>query len=90
MPGICEIGECVNTDGFFRCSLPPGYVLDASGRKCIDDNECSQSAKIYRNGICANVDGDFECGCEEGFAPGPMQLEHRTSQARIRRKAIGT
>lgn len=74
MPGICEGGECVNTDGSFRCSCPPGYVLDASGRKCIDDNECSQSANICRNGTCANVDGGFECDCEEGFAPGPMQI----------------
>nr|CAH0112818.1 unnamed protein product [Daphnia galeata] len=73
MPGICEGGECVNTDGSFRCECPMGFVLDSSGVKCVDDNECAVS-NICRNGTCTNVEGGFECDCTDGFAPGPMQI----------------
>lgn len=38
-----------------------------------DDNECAV-ANICRNGTCSNVEGGFECDCDEGYAPGPMQV----------------
>ena len=31
----CENGECVNTDGSYRCVCRPGYTLDITGKKCI-------------------------------------------------------
>lgn len=74
MPNICEGGECINTDGSFRCDCPEGYVLDESGKKCKDDNECVSNPTICGNGTCTNVQGGFECRCNEGFAPGPMQV----------------
>ena len=39
-----------------------------------DDNECISVKNICGNGTCTNVDGGFECTCNEGFAPGPMQV----------------
>lgn len=74
MPNVCDGGECVNTDGSFRCDCPAGYVLDSSGKKCVDDNECATKPSICGNGTCTNVVGGFECSCSEGFAPGPMQV----------------
>lgn len=35
MPDACEGGDCINTDGSFRCECPTGYVLDPSGKKCV-------------------------------------------------------
>lgn len=35
IPNICEGGECINTDGSFRCECPMGYVLDPTGTKCV-------------------------------------------------------
>ena len=55
------------TDGSYRCECPPGYKLDASGKKCVDDNECLTRPKICGNGTCSNLDGSFECSCAEGL-----------------------
>ncbi|XP_065222296.1 fibrillin-2-like [Planococcus citri] len=74
MPNICEGGECINTDGSFRCECPMGYVLDSSGTRCVDDNECSSNTTVCGNGSCSNLQGGFECSCGDGFAPGPMQV----------------
>lgn len=71
---MCDGGDCVNTDGSFRCECPSGYVLDATGKKCIDEDECITNRNTCGNGTCSNVVGGFECTCNEGFAPGPMQV----------------
>ncbi|KAJ8963502.1 hypothetical protein NQ314_005581 [Rhamnusium bicolor] len=74
MPNVCDGGECVNTDGSFRCDCPMGYILNETGKKCIDDNECLTSQTVCGNGTCTNVIGGFECSCNDGFAPGPLQV----------------
>lgn len=35
MPHACDGGDCINTDGSFRCECPAGYVLDGTGKRCI-------------------------------------------------------
>lgn len=30
----CVNGQCINTDGSFRCECPLGYSLDISGVRC--------------------------------------------------------
>ncbi|CAH0559244.1 unnamed protein product [Brassicogethes aeneus] len=74
MPDACEGGECVNTDGSFRCDCSVGYTLDETQRKCVDENECYSNPSICGNGTCSNVQGGFECNCNEGFASGPLQV----------------
>ncbi|XP_067829444.1 fibrillin-1-like isoform X1 [Heptranchias perlo] len=70
-PGICKNGQCINTDGSFRCECPFGFNIDYSGVNCVDTDECSVGNPCG-NGTCTNVIGGFECACEEGFEPGPM------------------
>uniref|UniRef100_A0AAR2LSK7 Fibrillin 1 n=1 Tax=Pygocentrus nattereri TaxID=42514 RepID=A0AAR2LSK7_PYGNA len=70
-PDICINGQCINTDGSFRCECPIGYSLDSSQINCTDTDECSLGSPCG-NGTCKNVIGGFECICDEGFEPGPM------------------
>ncbi|KAF7284743.1 hypothetical protein GWI33_021612 [Rhynchophorus ferrugineus] len=74
MPNVCDGGECVNTDGSFRCDCASGYILDSTGKKCVDENECYTNPNICGNGTCINVIGGFECSCNDGFASGPLQV----------------
>ncbi|GJQ88324.1 hypothetical protein Trydic_g3801 [Trypoxylus dichotomus] len=74
MPNVCDGGDCVNTDGSFRCECPIGYTLDTTGHKCVDENECATHPAVCGNGTCTNVIGGFECTCNDGFAPGPLQV----------------
>ncbi|KAM9409241.1 fibrillin-1 isoform 1-T1 [Pholidichthys leucotaenia] len=67
----CLNGQCINTDGSFRCECPMGYRLDISGVRCEDTNECD-IGNPCGNGTCTNVIGGFECACDDGFEPGPM------------------
>lgn len=73
-PDVCKGGQCINTDGSFRCSCPAGYVLDGSGLACVDADECAQEPRICGNGTCANTPGGYECTCNLGFTQGTEQV----------------
>lgn len=32
-PDNCKFGQCINTDGSFRCECPYGYILE--GAQCV-------------------------------------------------------
>lgn len=34
-PGVCTNGQCVNTQGSFRCECAEGLTLDSTGRTCV-------------------------------------------------------
>ncbi|KAJ8252437.1 hypothetical protein COCON_G00217490 [Conger conger] len=70
-PGVCKNGQCINTDGSFRCECSFGFRLDFTGINCEDINECGLGNPCG-NGTCTNVVGAFECTCDEGYEPGPM------------------
>ncbi|KAF7241491.1 Fibrillin-1 [Varanus komodoensis] len=60
----CKFGQCINTDGSFRCECPFGYLLQ--GTECVDVNECAQNPLLcaFR---CVNTYGSYECKCPAGY-----------------------
>ncbi|KAI5643949.1 calcium-binding EGF domain-containing protein [Phthorimaea operculella] len=62
-----------DTNSFFRCECPPGYILDGTGLNCIDADECAMDPRICGNGTCDNIPGGYECRCNRGFMQGPEQ-----------------
>jgi len=32
--GVCSHGQCVNTDGSFKCLCDTGFILSSSGKEC--------------------------------------------------------
>lgn len=37
-PDNCKFGQCINTDGSFRCECPYGYILE--GAQCVGKYNC--------------------------------------------------
>lgn len=40
-PEICTFGTCSNTEGSFTCLCPEGFVISASGRRCLGNCVCA-------------------------------------------------
>uniref|UniRef100_A0A671TUS3 Latent-transforming growth factor beta-binding protein 4 n=1 Tax=Sparus aurata TaxID=8175 RepID=A0A671TUS3_SPAAU len=64
-PGVCSVGECVNTMGSYRCVCPPGYRSNSQQTSCQDVDECQQNP--CSNGRCDNTPGSYRCVCRLGY-----------------------
>jgi len=58
-PSICGNGACENLNGTYRCHCNPGYDVDASGKKCVDIDECSYP-EMCSGGQCKNTNGSMQ------------------------------
>ncbi|XP_059151338.1 fibrillin-1-like isoform X1 [Physella acuta] len=74
IPNICKGGgQCVNTEGSFTCTCPPGLTLDSSKLRCVDlrKSNCYQD---YSRMFCSKpFMGSFtkvDCCCSIGQAWG--------------------
>ncbi|XP_018937077.2 latent-transforming growth factor beta-binding protein 3-like isoform X2 [Cyprinus carpio] len=47
MQGLCQNGECLNTQGSFRCTCKPGYVL-AERTRCVASTATVEQGLCYR------------------------------------------
>ena len=67
LAGACQpVGRCENVPGSYRCSCPPGYELDETGKRCVDKDECDSESMQCQFG-CVNLVGGFRCECPIGF-----------------------
>lgn len=72
-PDLCQDGDCINTEGGFRCECPRGYVLSQDGKTCIDIRE-ELCFNTFRRGSCldprATTMTRTQCCCTMGGAWG--------------------
>ncbi|CAI9740245.1 fibrillin-2-like, isoform X2 [Octopus vulgaris] len=62
---LCIRGVCKNTEGSFTCQCPRGYVLDKTGTKCVDLDECEHG---FCDENCENMPGSYHCECPPGYS----------------------
>ncbi|XP_066279380.1 latent-transforming growth factor beta-binding protein 1-like isoform X1 [Branchiostoma lanceolatum] len=51
-PGLCENGRCTNNPGSFHCSCRVGYMLDATGTRCIAEMRGRCYKEMSNRGQC--------------------------------------
>ncbi|XP_041851122.1 latent-transforming growth factor beta-binding protein 1 isoform X2 [Melanotaenia boesemani] len=66
-PGVCLVGECVNTAGSYRCVCPPGYRSNNEQSSCEDVDECVDPLQCPGQ-ECINSPGSYRCvSCQPGY-----------------------
>ncbi|XP_078593157.1 uncharacterized protein LOC144871519 isoform X1 [Branchiostoma floridae x Branchiostoma japonicum] len=74
-PGLCENGRCTNNPGSFHCSCRVGYMLDATGTRCIAESrgrcykETSGECGVDLTGLSITK---HVCCCTIGESWGPQ------------------
>ncbi|ESO94529.1 hypothetical protein LOTGIDRAFT_232356 [Lottia gigantea] len=71
IPGLCVGGNCVNTQGSYRCGCKEGQIQNPVTQVCEDINECRLNPGICRVGTCTNTEGSYFCTCPPGFETSP-------------------
>ncbi|KAH7962524.1 hypothetical protein HPB52_016683 [Rhipicephalus sanguineus] len=69
IPGICDGGNCINTQGSYICECNEGYTKNPRTGKCEDVNECAHDLEICNGGRCMNTDGSYYCICSDYTVP---------------------
>ena len=85
---LCDEGDCINTEGSFRCECPRGYVLSPDGKKCVDIREelcfntfrrgsCSdpRSTTMTKTQCCCTMGGAWGNGCEKCPSEGSRKFQ---------------
>ncbi|XP_064316447.1 latent-transforming growth factor beta-binding protein 2 isoform X5 [Phalacrocorax carbo] len=65
-PLFCGAGACVLTPEGYSCLCHPGYTLDPSRLRCIDEDECLKDPCAGK-GRCINSVGSYLCLCYSGY-----------------------
>ena len=70
---LCGDGDCINSEGGFRCECPKGYVLSNDGKNCIDVRE-EFCFNFFSRGTCSSPRAKSvtrsQCCCTMGKAWG--------------------
>ncbi|KAE8294149.1 Fibrillin-2 Fibrillin-2 C-terminal peptide [Larimichthys crocea] len=65
IPNVCSHGECIDTQGSYRCLCHNGFKATADQTMCMDIDECDRHP--CGNGTCKNTVGSYNCLCFPGF-----------------------
>uniref|UniRef100_A0AAY4E663 Fibrillin 2b n=1 Tax=Denticeps clupeoides TaxID=299321 RepID=A0AAY4E663_9TELE len=68
IPNVCSHGECIDTQGSYRCLCHNGFKATADQTMCMDINECVSFPGTCSPGTCQNMEGTFRCICPPGYS----------------------